>query len=768
MARRRARFTRGAGTGATGGGAGGTTPPPGPTGSNVSTTEAEKLNAVFGTMRDTLRTISSIIGDDMRDALQGLDIDTQKVGKSIARDFTKELRDAVRETNKLKDKNKNKELLKDLSSVASVEKAILANKQKQERLAEQLFDFELLIKGTAAEHSQAASDIRDSYWNALEAIKMQGAEYDKLLKKAKRFETSMGGLAVIMKTIGGLPFIGPLISQLTKGEKVLESMKKKAEEGGSKMEVFAEGLMQLGANFGVGMLGLLAKGFETLVKLAIQFNQKAFDFAKNLGVSVSEAGKLHGQLMAIAHSNFLLSKEVTETYSQLTNTFGFLVPANKAFAETAALVQKRIGASADQMAALATASAISGKKLNQTYGILQASAKIEGARNKLALTQRQILDGIAKTSATVLMNFKGDIEALSAAIVRATKLGTTLEQVNKQASSLLDFESSISSEIEASVITGRESNLINARNLALTGDTAGLMEELNKQMYTYDKFMNLNVIARDAEAKRIGLTSEEYAKILLQQKQVLELGGKEGESLSKRYETLMKTEEGQKRLSKVLSQQELSDLKRASIQDKFNTTVEKFKEILGSTLQGPVIGILEKLISFVNNTEKMKNIADKIKNVFIGIADVLKNIPAIMNGIIQAAKILAMLSVATAVARVVMAAGMGGIPGLATGLIVAGGVGMYLEGLVDKAMSGMTGGGNTPTVGTPNPSMAAPVNPATAAAETSRVSRGAGAGAAVDRATASNNPGNVYLDKQKVGQILFGQTQDQIYGLGMA
>jgi hypothetical protein len=294
------------------------------------------------------------------------------------------------------------------------------------------------------------------------------------------------------------------------------------------------------------------------------------------------------------------------------------------------------------------------------------------------------------------------------------------------------------------------------------------MEELNKQMYTYDKFMNLNVIARDAEAKRIGLTSEEYAKILLQQKQVLELGGKEGESLSKRYETLMKTEEGQKRLSKVLSQQELSDLKRASIQDKFNTTVEKFKEILGSTLQGPVIGILEKLISFVNNTEKMKNIADKIKNVFIGIADVLKNIPAIMNGIIQAAKILAMLSVATAVARVVMAAGMGGIPGLATGLIVAGGVGMYLEGLVDKAMSGMTGGGNTPTVGTPNPSMAAPVNPATAAAETSRVSRGAGAGAAVDRATASNNPGNVYLDKQKVGQILFGQTQDQIYGLGMA
>jgi hypothetical protein len=545
-------------------------------------------------------------------------------------------------------------------------------------------------------------------------------------------------------------------------------MKKKAEEGGSKMEVFAEGLMQLGTNFGIGMLGLLAKGFETLVKLAIQFNQKAFDFAKNLGVSVSEAGKLHGQLMAIAHSNFLLSKEVTETYSQLTNTFGFLVPANKAFAETAALVQKRIGASADQMAALATASAISGKKLNQTYGILQASAKIEGARNKLALTQRQILDGIAKTSATVLMNFKGDIEALSAAIVRATKLGTTLEQVNKQASSLLDFESSISSEIEASVITGRESNLINARNLALTGDTAGLMEELNKQMYTYDKFMNLNVIARDAEAKRIGLTSEEYAKILLQQKQVLELGGKEGESLSKRYETLMKTEEGQKRLSKVLSQQELSDLKRASIQDKFNTTVEKFKEILGSTLQGPVIGILEKLISFVNNTEKMKNIADKIKNVFIGIADVLKNIPAIMNGIIQAAKILAMLSVATAVARVVMAAGMGGIPGLATGLIVAGGVGMYLEGLVDKAMSGMTGGGNTPTVGTPNPSMAAPVNPATAAAETSRVSRGAGAGAAVDRATASNNPGNVYLDKQKVGQILFGQTQDQIYGLGMA
>jgi hypothetical protein len=151
------------------------------------------------------------------------------------------------------------------------------------------------------------------------------------------------------------------------------------------------------------------------------------------------------------------------------------------------------------MSALTLQSTLSGKTLEETMGTLNASRNIEGARSKLLLSQKQILDGIAKTSAAILINFKGDVGALGDAIVRATKLGTTLDTINKQGESLLDFESSISAEFEAQLLTGRDINLTRARELALFGKTAELGEELSRQGATYQQFMNENVIARQAD-----------------------------------------------------------------------------------------------------------------------------------------------------------------------------------------------------------------------------------------------------------------------------
>lgn len=749
-----------------GGGTGGTNPPPppppGPSDNDLN--KAEKLKQLYAEMRSILGDISVLWKRELNEEANTLDRATGEIVKNLGKDLYNTLQAARKETNRLSDKTS--ELRKNVGSSKQIQERINETIRRQNALQELANELSAAKGGLSENDSRYLRDANSE-------LQKQIVLYRKILRQVERQEKAFGALGGLMKTIGGLPFIGPLISQLTKGEKIIESMKKKAQEGGSAMQVFSEGIMQLGANFGVGILGLLAKAFETLVKLAIQFNQKSFDFAKNLGVSVGEAGKLHDRLMDIAHSNFLLSKEVTETYAQLTNTFGFLVPANKAFAETAALVQKRLGASSEQMAALATASVIADKSLAKTYGILQASSKIEGARNKLALTQRQILDGIAKTSATVLLNFKGDIEALSAAIVRATKLGTTLDQVNKQASNLLDFETSIASEIEATVITGRETNLNKARELAMLGKTSELMEELNRQGVTYSKFNELNVFEKEAEAKRIGLTIEEYSKLLLQQKQAQDLGAKEGQSLTQRYDQLMKTVEGQKLLNAQLSQAELTDLKRASIQDKFNTTLEKFKEILGKALQGPVIGMLEKFIAFVNNTEKMKMIAEQIKNVFEGIQSVLTNIPGIMKAAVEIAKVLASISAATAAARIVMAAGLGGPVAALAG--IAAGYKFYdwVSGLIGEAMSGggTSGGGGmsglmvTGGAGAP---MTPPLNSSAAAAEGGRTARGEGRGAAVERATANNTSLVVNLDGQKVGQIVLGKRQNEIYGLNMA
>ena len=58
----------------------------------------------------------------------------------------------------------------------------------------------------------------------------------------------------------------------------------------------------------------------------------------------------------------------------------------------------------------------------------------------------------------------------------------SLADVGKMAENLLDFENSINSEMEASVMLGRNVNLQKARELSLAGDLSGLQDEILNQV----------------------------------------------------------------------------------------------------------------------------------------------------------------------------------------------------------------------------------------------------------------------------------------------
>ena len=116
-------------------------------------------------------------------------------------------------------------------------------------------------------------------------------------------------------------------------------MDEAAAQGASKTKVFLTGIDETFKSIGSGLiLGAITKGFEFVVKSVIQFNQKTFDIAKNVGTTVKEAEQLQAQFqnIAISSSNVaLISKDVAKTYADISNTFGFLVPSNKEFLETA-------------------------------------------------------------------------------------------------------------------------------------------------------------------------------------------------------------------------------------------------------------------------------------------------------------------------------------------------------------------------------------------------------------------------------------------------
>ena len=104
-------------------------------------------------------------------------------------------------------------------------------------------------------------------------------------------------------------------------------------------------------------------------------------------------------------------------------------------------------------------------------------------------------------------------ENIAKAAIQARKLGVNLATTAKIANSLLDFESSIEKEMEASMMIGRQLNFNRARELALSGDVAGATADIVKQLGGASEIQKMNVLQRRALADSIGVSVDELNRL---------------------------------------------------------------------------------------------------------------------------------------------------------------------------------------------------------------------------------------------------------------
>ena len=98
--------------------------------------------------------------------------------------------------------------------------------------------------------------------------------------------------------------------------------------------------------------------------------------------------------------------------------------------------------------------------------------------------------------------------------VAARKLGLEMSTVASISNSLLEFETSIEGQMEASLLLGRQINLDKARQLALSGDQEGVMKEILKAVGGEAEFNKMNVIQRRALAKSVGVDVEQLSRLV--------------------------------------------------------------------------------------------------------------------------------------------------------------------------------------------------------------------------------------------------------------
>jgi len=169
-----------------------------------------------------------------------------------------------------------------------------------------------------------------------------------------------------------------------------------------------------------------------------------------------------------------------------------------------------------------------GISADESAKILQAQTEISGVSDKQAraiqtqisrfaalrgVLPKDVISDLANNTELFAKFAQDGGRNLGLAAVQAKQLGLGLSTVGNIAENILDFQSSIESELQASLLIGRQLNLNRARELALAGDLAGLQQEVVRLVGSEQELNKLNVIQRKSLASALGITVAELGRL---------------------------------------------------------------------------------------------------------------------------------------------------------------------------------------------------------------------------------------------------------------
>jgi hypothetical protein len=533
--------------------------------------------------------------------------------KKIEGDITKQYQNSLKANTELTEqlKKETKENLKFNNSVDSTRtlfQDLLTRRERGEQISrrdlaiarrrfrdaqEEVKNSDILIKDLQERQQKQeniAKTAAEIIKNGKESLKAQQKEIEFLernLKIRKQIEKSTGLLGGMAKAASKIPGIG----QYLNADEAIDEMEKlaaKIEEGGGKATSFGNRMKIAGKG-----LQVLAKGaydnlkspeavFTFFLKAALTANEQAVKLGKSLGYGADRADAFREKLAGIERSTNNLNvntKNLVEAYGELATATGFAYEFTEDQLVTQIKLTKQVGLTADEAAQVQRFAVLNNKTSEETYKSFLKG--ITAARNqlKVGIDFKATLAEASKISGQLAAQLGNNPELIGRAIVSAKALGMTLEQVAKAGSTLLDFGTSISNELEAELLTGKQINLERARAAALAGDQITLAEELAKNMGTAAEFTKLNKLQQDSLAKSIGMSSDELAETLRKREEAIASG---------------------KSLAQITEEEAQQALERQSVQDKFNTAIEKLQSLIGNLLAGPLGGFLDILSSALN------------------------------------------------------------------------------------------------------------------------------------------------------------------------
>jgi hypothetical protein len=445
-------------------------------------------------------------------------------------------------------------------------------------------------------------------------------------------------------------------------ETEIELLKKIKKQQDRKEEVDSIGKNLL--NKFTGLLALL--GLKNLVDTLFEADTHVTNMAETLGLSKDYVRDIrHGyvEYVKTVKDGSLSVTDMIEAQTNLNTELKNAIVYSDEELQTFNEINKLMGVSVTSAAKLKMLADITGVKQKDYAKSVLLSAFSAKDTLEVSVSNKEVLEEIGKLSAGILVKFQGNSTALGQAVVQAKALGLSLEQVDKIGESLLNWESSIETELKAELLTGRELNLERARSAALFGDQASLMQEIASQAGTLEQFQSKNVLAQKSLAEAFGLSRDEMADMLLQQ-ELINSNIKGADELTAQQRAKFKEQGGD--LGEFIYKQGM----QLSLQEKFTKSMDKLKQTVIDLVDGPFGKLLNGIITILNKTWVLNTLFIGISGMMGGI--MLKNMMALGVSLARLVGLSAAEAAFTTTSASMRSFGIGAVIGLtAAGIAIA-------------------------------------------------------------------------------------------------
>tara|TARA_Y100000310_G_scaffold2326_1_gene2988 strand:- start:124 stop:2370 length:2247 start_codon:yes stop_codon:yes gene_type:complete len=285
--------------------------------------------------------------------------------------------------------------------------------------------------------------------------------------------------------------------------KVLEEEKQEKYDSMTLTQKLASKAMEAGKSFMSASMSTKIMGAALIVAVAAaaKFAMKVVSLSKELGISMTNVAKMGPMVMFAG-----------DEAGALVSEFGRADDISGAMLFKMKMMSYWTGASVEDQA-----------KINMLMRTTTNLSK-EAAFDEMAKWTKELKkEGLSASKVIADMASNADYFAdymgkggnnVKEAAKEAAKMGLSLSETASMAESLLDWESSIEAEMEASVLLGRQLNLDRARQLAFEGKHVEMMEEAKRAAGGEAEFLKMNVVQRQALGAAIGLQGAALAEMV--------------------------------------------------------------------------------------------------------------------------------------------------------------------------------------------------------------------------------------------------------------